>query len=154
MTDWPDLSGRMTDGEHVLPVRVYYEDTDFTGIVYHGSYVRFFERGRSDFLRLAGIHHAQLKAGNDGSSLAFAVRRMGLEFHRPATIDDLLEVRTRLVSQRGARIELLQTIARQGELLVEADVMVAVITADGRPTRLPAVHQDRLAGLCRPGNAG
>ncbi|WP_417667649.1 YbgC/FadM family acyl-CoA thioesterase [Roseibium sp.] len=147
MTDWPDLSGRMQDGEHVLPVRVYYEDTDFTGIVYHGAYVTFFERGRSDFLRLAGIHHAELKAGEEGQSLAFAVRRMGLEFHRPATIDDLLEVRTELIAQRGARIELRQRVFRAGELLVVADVMVAVITADGRPTRLPAIYQSRLEAL-------
>ena len=87
MTTWPDLAGRLDDGVHVLPVRVYYEDTDFTGIVYHGAFVRFFERGRSDFLRLAGIHHAQLKAGETGQSLAFAVRTMNMDFRKPATID-------------------------------------------------------------------
>lgn len=146
MTDWPDLAGRLTDEAHVLPVRVYYEDTDFTGIVYHGAYVRFFERGRSDFLRLCGIHHAELKTGESGQALAFAVRSMSLEFLKPATIDDLLEVRTRLVEHRGARIRLEQTIFRGEELLVSANVMVAVITAEGRPTRLPEKLAGRLSG--------
>ncbi len=144
MTDWPDLSGRLVDGGHVLPVRVYYEDTDFTGIVYHGAYVRFFERGRSDFLRLAGIHHSELKTGVDGVSLAFAVRDMAISFVRPATIDDTLEVHTVLSEQKGARIRLDQTILRSGEVLVRADVVVAVITADGKPTRLPPHLASRL----------
>jgi acyl-CoA thioester hydrolase len=76
VSDWPDLAGRLDQSGHVLPVRVYYEDTDFTGIVYHGAYVRFFERARSDFLRLIGIHHSELAEGDDGTSLAFAVRTM------------------------------------------------------------------------------
>ncbi|WP_346911650.1 tol-pal system-associated acyl-CoA thioesterase [uncultured Roseibium sp.] len=147
MTTWPDLAGRLDDGTHVLPVRVYYEDTDFTGIVYHGAYVRFFERGRSDFLRLAGIHHAQLQAGVSGQSLAFAVRSMNLDFRRPSTIDDVLEVRTRLTDLRGARIVLDQEIHRGEDLLVAAHVVVAVITADGKPTRLPPDLASRLAGL-------
>jgi acyl-CoA thioester hydrolase len=146
VTDWPDLAGRLTDEAHVLPVRVYYEDTDFTGIVYHGAYVRFFERGRSDFLRLCGIHHAELKSGTSGQALAFAVRSMSLEFLKPATIDDLLEVRTRLIEQKGARIRLEQSIHRGGDLLVSAMVQVAVITADGRPTRLPEKLAGRLSG--------
>ncbi|WP_417678420.1 tol-pal system-associated acyl-CoA thioesterase [Roseibium sp.] len=147
MTTWPDLAGRLDDGVHVLPVRVYYEDTDFTGIVYHGAFVRFFERGRSDFLRLAGIHHAQLKAGETGQSLAFAVRTMNMDFRKPATIDDVLEVRTRLSELKGARIVLDQEICRGEDLLVAAHVVVAVITADGKPTRLPADLARRLGGL-------
>ncbi|MBD8876869.1 tol-pal system-associated acyl-CoA thioesterase [Labrenzia polysiphoniae] len=147
VTTWPDLSGRIMDGKHLLPVRVYYEDTDFTGIVYHGAYVQFFERGRSDFLRLANIHHSELKAGVDGASLAFAVRKMNIEFFKPATIDDVLEVRTVLEEQKGARIALRQEILREGTLLVSADVLVAVITEDGRPTRLPLHLAQRLAQL-------
>lgn len=141
--DWPDLAGRLQDGAHVLGVRVYYEDTDFTGIVYHGAYVRFFERGRSDFLRLVGIHHSDLRDGD--VSLAFAVRKMEIDFHRPATIDDELRVETRLIQQKGARLELDQKIFRGEELLVAARVLVAVITMDGRPTRLPAELAARLA---------
>ncbi|MFD1695695.1 tol-pal system-associated acyl-CoA thioesterase [Roseibium aestuarii] len=143
---WPGLSGRLEDGCHRLGVRVYYEDTDFTGIVYHATYVRFFERGRSDFLRLAGIHHAELlKEGAGG--IAFAVRRMGLEFVRPATIDDVLEVQTRLTAFRGARITLAQTIHRGADLLVSADVEVAVISGEGRPMRLPQRLAERLSAL-------
>ncbi|NBN65243.1 YbgC/FadM family acyl-CoA thioesterase [Pannonibacter tanglangensis] len=141
---WNDLSGHLADGGHVLAVRVYYEDTDFTGLVYHGSYVRFFERGRSDFLRLCGIHHAELGAGLHGPALAFAVRQLNVSYLRPARIDDVLEIRTQLVEARGARIRLLQRALRGDELLTEADVTVAVITADGRPTRLPAHLAQRL----------
>ncbi len=145
MSTWPDLAGRLEGSKHVLPVRVYYEDTDFTGIVYHGAYVRFFERGRSDFLRLLGIHHAELKAGADGQSLAFAVRTMSLDFRKPATIDDMLEVKTQLVEQKGARIVLSQEINRGPDLLVRAEVVVAVITSEGRATRLPGHLAERLS---------
>jgi len=144
MTDWPDLAGQLTDGGHVLPVRVYYEDTDFTGVVYHGAYVKFFERGRSDFLRLCGIHHKDLQDGVHGQGLAFAVRRMNVEFERPARVDDILEVHTELKDQKGARIELRQTILRDGTSLVSADVTVAVITLEGRPARLPKELAVRL----------
>ncbi|ADZ69349.1 tol-pal system-associated acyl-CoA thioesterase [Polymorphum gilvum] len=141
---WPDLSGRLSDGSHVLAVRVYYEDTDFTGVVYHGAYVKFFERGRSDFLRLAGVHHHALAEGQHGSALAFAVRHMDIDFLKPARIDDVLEIGTRLVELRGARIVLLQEAQRDGDLIASAAVTVAVIGADGRPTRLPRTIADRL----------
>ncbi|MEM9630605.1 MAG: tol-pal system-associated acyl-CoA thioesterase [Pseudomonadota bacterium] len=144
MTDWPDLAGRLEEGGHALPVRVYYEDTDFTGIVYHGAYVRFFERARSDFLRLIGIHHAEMAEGAHGSSLAFAVRSMTLDFQKPARIDDVLEVHTSLSEYKGARIKLDQLIYRGEELLVSAAVTVAIITSEGRPTRLPQVLAEKL----------
>ncbi|GAA0776658.1 tol-pal system-associated acyl-CoA thioesterase [Roseibium denhamense] len=144
MTDWPDLAGRLEDGGHVLPVRVYYEDTDFTGIVYHGAYVRFFERARSDFLRLVGIHHAELANGVNGVALAFAVKSMSLDFQKPARIDDVLEVHTSLAEFKGARIRLDQLIYREGQLLVSAAVTVAVINTDGKPSRLPAQLAEKL----------
>lgn len=144
MSEWPDLAGRLSEGGHVLPVRVYYEDTDFTGIVYHGAYVRFFERARSDFLRLIGIHHAELAEGVDGASLAFAVRTMMLDFQRPARIDDILNVRTSLAEYKGARVKLDQLIYRGDDLLVSAAVTVAVITTQGKPTRLPALLAEKL----------
>lgn len=143
-TAWPDLAGRLVDGGHVLPVRVYYEDTDFSGVVYHASYLRFFERGRTDFLRLLGIGHAAMAVGAFGSARAFAVRSMTLDFRRPATIDDVLEVTTRRAELSGARIVLDQAIARAGEVLVTATVTVAVIDGDGRPCRLPAAIRERL----------
>lgn len=151
MTDWPDLAGRLEEGGHVLPVRVYYEDTDFTGIVYHGAYVRFFERARSDFLRLIGIHHVELDEGVHGGNLAFAVRGMTLDFEKPARIDDVLEVHTSLTEHKGARIKLDQLVYRGEELLVSAAVTVAVITREGRPTRLPTVLAERLDRYT-PGN--
>jgi len=141
---WPDLAGRLVEGGHVLPVRVYYEDTDFSGVVYHASYLRFFERGRTDFLRLLGIGHAAMAAGAFGAARAFAVRSMTLDFRRPATIDDVLEVTTRRAGLSGARIVLDQTIARAGEVLVTATVTVAVIDGEGRPCRLPAAIHERL----------
>jgi acyl-CoA thioester hydrolase len=128
----------------VLPVRVYYEDTDFSGVVYHASYLRFFERGRTDFLRLLGVGHAAMAAGAFGVARAFAVRTMTLDFRRAATIDDVLEVTTRRADLSGARIVLDQTIARDGETLVTATVTVAVIDGDGRPCRLPAAIRERL----------
>lgn len=141
---WPDLAGRLVDGGHVLPVRVYYEDTDFSGVVYHASYLRFFERGRTDFLRLLGVGHAAMAAGAFGAARAFAVRSMSLDFRRPATIDDVLVVTTRRGDLSGARIVLDQTIARDGDTLVTASVTVAVIDGEGRPCRLPAAIRARL----------
>lgn len=148
--EWPDLAGCLEEEGHVLPVRVYYEDTDFTGIVYHGAYVRFFERARSDFLRLMGIHHSELASGQHGASLAFAVKGMTLDFQRPARIDDVLEVRTSLSEFRGARITLEQLVYRGDELLVSAAVTVAVITSEGKPTRLPQKLAENLSRHAKP----
>lgn len=133
---WPDLAGRIVDGRHVLPVRVYFEDTDFSGVVYHASYLRFMERGRSDFMRLAGADHAALFEGED--AVAFAVRRMTLSFERPARIDDVLEVVTRTREMRGASMTLAQDVMRGGETLVSAEVQVALVTRTGRARRIPA----------------
>ncbi len=108
---WPDLAGRLVADGHVLPVRIYFEDTDFSGVVYHGTYVRFLERGRTDFLRLLGIGHEALARGEHGAGgegLAFAVRRMTLEFLKPARIDETVEVVTRLADLTGARVVVAQ----------------------------------------------
>ncbi|SDU34974.1 tol-pal system-associated acyl-CoA thioesterase [Stappia sp. ES.058] len=143
---WPDLAGRLTADGHVLPVRVYYEDTDFTGVVYHAAYLKFIERGRSDFLRLCGVHHSDLNDGVHGEALAFAVRRMEIDFLAPARIDDALEVVTRLESARGARLCLAQEVRRAETPLFSARVTVAVISAEGRPRRLPEQLAARLGG--------
>ena len=128
---WPDLAGRIVNGTHVLPVRVYYEDTDFSGNVYHANYLKFCERARSDCLRLGGIHHHKLEG------LGFVVRRMVCDFLKPARIDDLLEVETEFRDMAGARIEIEQRIGRGGVCLFKADVKVALVDSKGRPTRLP-----------------
>src|SRR5690606_33847153 len=131
------LSGALENGGHRLVARVYFADTDFTGVVYHARYLEFFERGRSDFLRLAGVHHTELDAGLHGEKLIWIVRRMELDFKSPAKIDDVLEVFTRTEAITGARITMAQELRRNGELLVAARVEAAIIGADGRPRRFP-----------------
>lgn len=139
------LAGRVEDGVHRLAIRVYYEDTDFSGAVYHANYLKFCERGRSDFLRLRGIHHHELNAkGRSG----FVVRRMACDFLRPAGIDDILTVETRVVGVGGARLELRQRIWRGGELLFMAEV-TAALAAGGRPRRLPPEIAATLSRLAR-----
>ena len=131
---WSHLSGALEGGVHVLPIRVYYEDTDFSGVVYHASYLRFMERGRTDFLRLAGVDQSTLHEAGEG--LIFAVRRMTIDFLRPARMDDVLVVETRTAQVRGASLTIAQTIRRGDEVIVTADVRVAAIS-QGRPARIP-----------------
>jgi acyl-CoA thioester hydrolase len=128
---WPDLGGRRLGGVHILPIRVYYEDTDFSGAVYHANYLKFCERARSDCLRLLGVHHHKLE------DMGFVVRRMVCDFLKPATIDDLLEVETRFLELGGARLDLEQKVRRGADLLFSAQVTVALVDGRGRPKRLP-----------------
>lgn len=132
MTDRP-TAGRFERREHRLPVRVYYEDTDFTGLVYHANYVRYFERGRSDCLRLMGVGHAELLDGDQ--PMAFVVSKMELRFLKPARIDDELIVRTWYEAVKGPRLLILQEIARGDDALCRAEVEVVCIHLDGRPRR-------------------
>lgn len=142
-----NLAGRLEGGSHCLNVRVYYEDTDFTGIVYHASYIRFMERGRSDFLRLLGISHNELISGKNGSSLAFAVRNLEVEYLKPAKIDDVLQVWTNCNEISGARIELTQEIHRDSTKLLQAKVGIVVIDNRGKITRVPAEISDLLKSV-------
>jgi acyl-CoA thioester hydrolase len=146
---WPDISGHLIEDaagrRHVLPIRVYFEDTDFSGLVYHGSYVRWCERGRSDFLRSLGNDHRALMAGAGGREpAAFVVRRMALEFLKPARIDEILEVTTRVGTMAAATLTLDQRIGRGEELLFTAEVMVVLMSAAGKPLRLSAHLRDTL----------
>jgi acyl-CoA thioester hydrolase len=125
------LEGR----EHVLPVRIYYEDTDFTGVVYHANYLRYFERGRSDFLRLAGVDHSMLLDRPDPA--AFAITRIAVEYKRAARVDDALLVRTTYDAVKGPRLYISQRIFREGDLIATAAVEAACIALDGRPRRPP-----------------
>jgi len=120
---------------HRFPVRVYYEDTDAGGIVYHAQYLCFAERARTELLRTVGVDHGQLLDEDGG---VFAVRRALVEFHRPARLDDLLVVETSLRAARGARLNLRQDIKKESQLLVVIDIDLAFITPDLRPRRLPA----------------
>ena len=131
------LSGELTPFGHRLRARVYFADTDFSGVVYHARYLEFFERGRSDFLRLAGVHHTELMDGKHGEKIVWVVKRMEIDFRASARIDDILTVDTRTLDISGARIVMGQTISRSDALLVEARVEAAIIGESGRPRRFP-----------------
>jgi acyl-CoA thioester hydrolase len=133
-----DLDGEIRGGRHVMSVRVYYEDTDFSGVVYHANYLRFLERGRTNHLRLLGAGHRTLfdEARQEAPGFAFVVRSMQIEFFKPARMDDVLEVMTGPQEVKGASITLHQRITRGDELLVEAHVRVAFVCA-GRARPIP-----------------
>ena len=131
----PDLSGHIDGDHHELPVRIYYEDTDFSGVVYHANYLKYFERGRSEYMRLIGVHHHQLAALDE--PLAFAVSSINIRYLTPARIDDLVIVKRRLNMVRGASFNLHQWVERDGQKLAEAQVQVVCIDLKGRPKRLP-----------------
>jgi acyl-CoA thioester hydrolase len=126
---------------HSFRVRVYYEDTDFSGNVYHAAYLHFFERGRTEFLRDIGVHHSELAK----EGIAFAVRSMQIEFEAAAHIDDELEVATRVESLSGARLHLDQWISRGGKAVAHARVLVVAIKTSGGVARLPKALAARLA---------
>jgi len=119
---------------HRLLVRVYYEDTDAGGIVYHSNYLKYAERGRTELLREAGFDHAQLAADYGAG---FAVRRCTIEFVKPALLDDALTVETAVARLRGASVEMRQSIRRGGQAIADIDIQVALIDRTGRPMRLP-----------------
>jgi acyl-CoA thioester hydrolase len=132
------LDGEIRGGRHVLPVRVYYEDTDFSGIVYHANYLRFMERGRTNYLRLLGHDHRALfeEAQREAPGFAFVVRTMRIEFLLPARMDDILEVWTEPEEVKGASITLKQHVRRGDDLLIEAHVRVAFVSG-GRARPIP-----------------
>ena len=150
---WTDLAGRLVEGEgarraHRLAVRVYHEDTDFSGVAYHGSYVRWCERGRSDFLRLLGADHRQLLDGSGGTEpAALMVRRMTLDYLAPARIDDVLEVETRVRALTAATLVLDQRVVQVNQNastaksieLVRAEVTIVLVTVGGRVLRIAKV---------------
>jgi tol-pal system-associated acyl-CoA thioesterase len=135
-------AGRFDGRDHLLPVRVYYEDTDFTGLVYHANYVRYFERGRSDFLRAIGVGHADLLA--DDAPLAFVVSELNIRYLKPARIDDALVVRTVYEAVKGPRLIIRQAVERDGEALCRAEVTAVCIHLDGRPRRPTPALLDKV----------
>lgn len=130
----PNLGGVREAGIHRLPLRVYYEDTDFSGFVYHASYLRFLERGRTEMLR--GLAGDQSDMHREARGLIFVVRKMSLDFLKPAGMDDVLDVLTWSSDLRGASMHLRQEVRRAGELLMSAEVVVACVR-EGRAIRLP-----------------
>ena len=120
-------------GQHWLNIRVYYEDTDFTGMVYHANYLRFFERGRSDFLRDAGVSHQNLLSRDVPA--AFTLTNVEVDYKRAAKVDDLLTIRTRSMGVKGVRMFFHQTCLRGDEVIAEGRITAVMIHTDGRPMR-------------------
>jgi acyl-CoA thioester hydrolase len=135
--------GRMDGKTHILPLRVYYEDTDVSGIVYHANYLRFMERGRSEFLRLAGIHHMVMLSNEE--PIAWTIRRIEVDYAKPARLDDDIEVHTRYLAITGARMTASQWVKRAGVDLVTAKLEAAIITMTGKPRRIPEDVKVKLA---------
>ena len=151
------LDGTIQNGRHAMTVRVYYEDTDFTGIVYHANYLRFMERGRSNYLRLLGADQRGLfeEAAQEAPGFAFVVRSMQIEFLKSARMDDVVEVITEYAEIKGASIMLKQEVRRGDDLLVTALVRVAFIS-DGRARPIPRPLRVAMQGEFsrNPGRSG
>ena len=141
------LDGEIRDGRHFQQVRVYYEDTDFSGVVYHASYLRFMERGRTNYLRLLGADQRALfeAVEQEAPGFAFVVRSMQIDFRKPARMDDVLEVTTEPREVKGASVMLHQVVSRAGEPLVEATVQVAFVSGS-RARPIPKPLREAMKG--------
>jgi acyl-CoA thioester hydrolase len=134
--------GHFEGKTHILPIRVYYEDTDLSGVVYHANYLRYMERARTEFFRLAGV--TKMADLESDEPTAWAIREVRASYHRPARVDDALTVKTRLAAISGARIEAVQKIYAGDTLLVDGRIQACIITLTGKPRRLPASLRDLL----------
>jgi acyl-CoA thioester hydrolase len=143
-SNWPDLAGRIEGNRHILPVRVYFEDTDFTGLVYHANFLKFAERGRSDFIRNLGIDHRSLENPVEGDPAVFVVRRIEVDYLKPAHIDEVLEVVTHCADIGGATLILSQEVRRDGVVLARLKVSVVLVSKAGKPQRLGRLVRDAL----------
>ena len=131
--------GRFAGVEHRLPLRVYFEDTDLSGVVYHANYLRYMERARSDMLRLAGIDQ---RATFEGGGGAYAIADLHIRYRAPARLDDALIVASRVTATTPARVVIHQTVRREQEVLADAVVTAALVAGNGRPLRQPAAWTD------------
>ncbi len=137
------LEGTITNGIHRLPLRVYYEDTDFSGLVYHANYLKFCERARSDFMRVVGVDQNAMFDGGDRTYIV--IRKMDCEFLKPARFDDVLAVETAIKPQKGVRLEMTQRVLRGDDVLFSAEVMAVIVGSNGRPRRPTAAMMAALA---------
>lgn len=137
-------TGTLHENSHTLVERVYFEHTDFSGVVYHARYLDFLEHGRSDYVRLLGIHHNEMATGAYGESLAFAVHRMELDFKAAARIDDILSIETERGALKGMRLTFNQRIWRGETLLLQAQVTVVLMNPQGKPRRFPKSLLEKL----------
>ena len=138
------LCGELTEGGHILSQRIYYEDTDFSGLVYHARYLHFLERGRTDYLRCLGVQQGGMVEEADGEGVAFVVRHMNIDFRSPARMDDIITIETQPHRVGGAKLILDQSISCGDRRLIEARVTIAVINRHGRPRRLPGDLAERF----------
>lgn len=136
-------AGHFAGKVHILPIRIYYEDTDLSGVVYHANYLRYMERGRSEFFRSAGI--VRLAQLEEPEPTAWTLRKAQLEYLRPARVDDLIEVHTKATALSGARMTAEQDIYCNGALLTRGAVEACIITLTGKPRRIPQAMRDKLA---------
>ncbi len=134
-------TGRIEGGRHVLPLRIYYEDTDAQGIVYYANWLRFLERGRTELLRLIGLEHSALRAH---SGIDWVVRRCTIDYLKPARLDDIIDIVTGCGEMRGASLDMIQEARRGDEVLVSAELLIACMGGKGRPVRLPAEARTAL----------
>ncbi len=144
-------SGQIDGATHNLPIRIYYEDTDVGGIVYYANYLKFAERARTEMLRLIGVNQSEMA---DRYGLVFAVRACAVEFLRPARLDDLIEVRSRLVKLAAATVSAVQAVWRGSEELARLDIRVACVRQNGRPARIPAAVRQALEPYVQPSRQG
>ena len=133
------LSGHIERGLHRFPVRVYYEDTDAGGIVYHSQYLNYAERARTELLRCLGVQQSAFRKDH---GILFTVRDCRIEFKKPAKFDDLLEVRSRLVNMKGATLNASQEIWRDEDCLVTLDLRIAAVSEQGRAARIPGEFRE------------
>lgn len=138
----PTGLGRFEGKTHILPIRIYYEDTDLSGVVYHANYLRYMERGRTEFFRLAGV--SKMASLEDAEPTAWTLRNASLEFFRPARLEDQLEVHTTCPMLGGARMIADQKIYNGSTLLVHGKVEACVMTLTGKPRRIPEAVRARL----------
>jgi acyl-CoA thioester hydrolase len=138
-------AGHFDGKTHILPVRIYYADTDLSGIVYHANYLAYMERGRSEFFRHIGI--VRLAQLEEPEPTAWTLRKVQLEYLRPARVDDLIEVHTKLSGLSGARMNAAQDIYLNGQVLTRGKVEACIITLSGKPRRIPQDMRDKLAPL-------
>ncbi|MGH6791545.1 MAG: tol-pal system-associated acyl-CoA thioesterase [Methyloceanibacter sp.] len=150
MSDWPDLAGRIEGETHVLPVRVYFEDTDTGGVVYHANFLKFCERGRSDFIRLLGIDAKALADPGKGEPSIFVVRRVEIDYLKPGHMDDVLEVVTSCAEIGSASLVLDQEVRRGDLLLAKAKVTVVLVSSSGKPQRLGQLVRGALQRFVNP----
>ncbi|MET3969062.1 acyl-CoA thioester hydrolase [Bradyrhizobium sp. S3.9.1] len=139
------LDGQISGGRHTMQVRVFFEDTDFSKVVYHASYLRFMERGRSNYLRLLGADHRALfeETESEAPGFAFVVRSLTIDYFKPAFIDDVLDIVTIPREVKGASITLLQECRRGADLLAVAKVRVAFVSG-GKAQRIPKALRDAM----------